>query len=98
MLERFLAAAGRPAWEVTAADVDRVVGDLASAGKTASTRRGYVQAFKSFHGFLVVRRAAEIEAWFGVRLEDPIDAFNASRHVGNDTTVHPRSTDEVRVR
>jgi site-specific recombinase XerD len=52
---------------------------------TASTRRGYVQSFKSFHAFLVTRRAAQIEAAFGVRLEDPIDAFNASRHVGNDS-------------
>lgn len=97
VLERFLAAAGRPAWEVTAADVDRVVGELASAGKTSSTRRGYVQAFKSFHGFLVVRRAAEIEAWFGVRLEDPIDAFNASRHVGNDSTANHPPPDEERM-
>jgi hypothetical protein len=46
-LERFLAACGRPAWEVSVDDVDRVVGELAAAGMTTSTRRGYVQAFKA---------------------------------------------------
>jgi hypothetical protein len=38
VLERMLEALGRPAWEVTAADVDRVVGALASAGRAVSTR------------------------------------------------------------
>jgi integrase/recombinase XerD len=97
VLERFLAAVGRPAWEVTAEDVDRIVGELATAGKTASTRRGYVQAFKSFHAFLVTRRASEIEAHFGVRLEDPIDAFNASRHVGNDSAATRPPPDDQRM-
>ena len=54
-------------------------------GMAASTRRCYVQAFKDFHGFLVARKAAEIEATFGVRLDDPVDEFNAARHVGNDS-------------
>jgi integrase/recombinase XerD len=70
---------------VTAEDVDRVVGALAASGMAASTRRGYVQAFKSFHAFLTARKAAEIEAWYAVRLEDPVDEFNASRHVANDS-------------
>ena len=39
----------------------------------------------SFHRFLVARKAAEIEASFGVRLADPVDEFNAARHVGNDS-------------
>jgi site-specific recombinase XerD len=80
-LQRFLAACGRPAWEVTREDVDRVVGDWAAAGIAASTRRTYVQAFKGFHEFLTARKAAEIEAAFGVRPESPLDAFNAARHV-----------------
>jgi len=84
-LARFLAACGRPAWEVTAEDVDRVVGELAAQGLAASTRRGYVQAFKNFHAFLVARKAAAIEAAFGVRLADPVDEFNAARHVGADS-------------
>jgi len=85
LLERTLSALGRPAWEVTAEDIDRVVGDLAVAGRAASTRREYVQIFKGFHRFLQVRKAAEIEASFGVRLVCPVDEFNASRHVGDDS-------------
>ena len=85
VLERVLALLGRPAWEVTVEDVDRVVGGLAAEGLKASTRRGYVQAFKGFHQFLQVRKAVEIDAVFGVRLTCPIDEFNASRHVGDDS-------------
>lgn len=61
------------------------VGDLALAGRAASTRREYVQIFKGFHRFLQVRKAVEIEAGFGVRLVCPVDEFNASRHVGDDS-------------
>jgi len=84
-LERALKALGRPAWEVATDDVDRVVGDLAVAGRTAATRREYVQIFKGFHRFLQTRKAAEIEAVFGVKLVCPVDEFNASRHVGDDS-------------
>ena len=62
VLERMLALLGCPAWEATADDIDRVVGALAASGLAASTRRGYVQAFKGFHRFLAARKAAEIEA------------------------------------
>jgi hypothetical protein len=62
-------------------DVDRVVGELAAQGLAASTRRLYVQVFKNFHAFLVARKAAA----FGVRLADPVDEFNAARHVGADS-------------
>jgi len=85
VLERMLAALGRPVWEVTAEDVDRVVGELASSGRAVSTRRNYLQVFKSFHRFLEVRKAAEIEAAFGVRLACPLDEFNAARHVSDDS-------------
>ncbi|MFE6925325.1 tyrosine-type recombinase/integrase [Nocardia sp. NPDC057663] len=85
LLERTLTALGRPAWEVTAEDIDRVVGNLAVAGRAPSTRREYVQIFKGFHRFLQVRKAAEIEAAFGVKLVCPVDEFNASRHVGDDS-------------
>jgi integrase/recombinase XerD len=85
LLERTLSALGRPAWEVTAEDIDRVVGELAVAGRAASTRREYVQIFKGFHRFLQARKAAEIEVSFGVRLVCPVDEFNASRHVGDDS-------------
>jgi integrase/recombinase XerD len=85
LLERALKALGRPAWEVTPDDIDRVVGDLAVAGRTAATRREYVQIFKGFHRFLQARKSAEIEAAFGVKLICPVDEFNASRHVGDDS-------------
>ena len=62
-----------------------MVGEFAARGLAASTRRGYVQAFKNFHAFLAVRRAAAIESVFGVRLEDPVDEFNAARHVSADS-------------
>jgi integrase/recombinase XerD len=85
LLERALKALGRPAWEVTPEDIDRVVGNLAAAGRTTATRREYVQIFKGFHRFLRARKAAEIQAAFGVRLVCPVDEFNASRHVGDDS-------------
>ena len=83
-LERALRALGQ-AWEVTPEDIDRVVGELAVAGRATSTRREYVQIFKGFHRFLQARKAAEIEATFGVRLICPVDEFNASRQVGDDS-------------
>jgi site-specific recombinase XerD len=85
VLERFLSLLAVPPWEAQPDDVDAVVAQLVANGLAASTRRGYVQAFKDFHRFLVVRKAAEIEATFGVHLVDPVDEFNASRHVGNDS-------------
>jgi integrase/recombinase XerD len=86
VLERFLALLSVPAWEAGPDDVDAVVAQLVANGLAASTRRGYVQVFKDFHRFLVARKAAEIEATFGVVLADPVDEFNASRHVGNDSS------------
>ena len=95
VLDRVLALLGRPAWDVTAEDVDRVVGGLAADGLAASTRRGYVQAFKGFHRFLQSRKAVEIDALFGVRLVCPVDEFNASRHVGDESSaVLPPPTPE----
>lgn len=85
VLERFLVMLDVPAWEAGVDDVDRVVAGLVAKGMAASTRRGYVQAFKDFHRFLVARKSAEIEATFGVQLANPIDEFNAARHVGNDS-------------
>ena len=97
LLERTLTALGRPAWEVTSEDIDRVVRDLAVAGRAASTRRDYVNTFKGFHRFLQVRKAAEIEAAFGIRLVCPVDEFNASRHVGDDSPAQlpPPSVERV---
>ncbi len=96
VLERFLAACGRPAWEVTPDDVDRVIAGLSAQGLVASTRRGYVQAFKGFHAFLVARKTAEIEAAFGIRLVDPVDRVQRSTSCGrglsfNECPTQPRT-------
>lgn len=85
VLDRFLAACDRPAWEVTAEDFDRVVAGLVEQGLSAATRRGYVQAFKGFHAFLSARKSSEIESVFGIRLVDPVDDFNAARHVDSSS-------------
>jgi site-specific recombinase XerD len=85
VLERFLALAGKPAWELTAADVDAVVAALIDRGVGAVTRRDYVGTFKSFFAFLQARHAAEIESRFGIRLSDPLDVFHAGRHVTSDS-------------
>jgi len=97
VLERMLAALGRPVWEVTAEDVDRVVGEMASSGRAVSTRRNYLQVFRGFHRFLEVRKAAEIEVAFGVRLACPLDEFNAARHVSDDspTALAPPAPERV---
>ena len=85
LLDRTLDLLGCPAWEADVDDVDRLVGGLAAEGLSAATRRGYVQSFKGFYRFLQVRRASAIESAFGVRLVCPVDEFNASRHVGDDS-------------
>lgn len=85
VLERFLVILDVPAWEAGPDDIDRVVATLVVKGIAPSTRRGYVQAFKNFHRYLTARKAAEIEATFGVCMSDPVDEFNAARHVGNDS-------------
>lgn len=81
VLDRFLALAGKPAWELTVADVDRVVAALVEQGVGAVTRRDYVTTFGQFFAYLEVRHAAEIERRFGVRLASPLDRFHAGRHV-----------------
>ncbi|WP_206282420.1 site-specific integrase [Streptomyces rhizosphaericus] len=97
LLGRSLVALGRPAWQVTPEGIDRVVGDLAVKGRVTSRRREYVQSFKGFHRFLLARKAAEIEAAFGVRLVCPVEEFHASRHVGDDSPalVPPRTAERV---
>jgi integrase/recombinase XerD len=82
-LDRFLALAGKPVWELTAADIDRMVAALHARGAGAVTRRDYVTTFKQFFEFLQARYAADIAVRFGVRLVSPIDRFHAGRHVAD---------------
>ena len=51
VLERFLALAGKPAWEITEDDVDGVIAVLVKRGVTQTTCRGYVQAFRGSSRF-----------------------------------------------
>jgi site-specific recombinase XerD len=85
VLERFLALAAKPAWEINEHDVDAVIAALVKRGVSQTTRRGYVQAFRGFFSFLEARKAVEIEAVFGLRLRDPLDRFNSARHVSSET-------------
>lgn len=85
VLERFLALAVRPAWELTASDIDGVVHALMDRGVGPVTRRDYVGTFKHYFAFLQARQAVEIEARFGVRLSDPLDVFHAGRHVTSES-------------
>jgi len=85
VLDRFLALADKPAWELTAHDVDQVVAILVERGTGPVTRREYVTTFRQFFVYLQARHAAEIERRFGVRLADPLDRFHAGRHATNDS-------------
>jgi integrase/recombinase XerD len=87
MLDRFLAMAQKPAWELSAADVDRVVAALHARGTGAVTRRDYVTTFRQFFEYLEARHAADIAARFGVRLASPIDRFQAGRHVADPAVI-----------
>jgi integrase len=80
LLARVLGCLDRPVWEIGPAEVDAMVRALVVAGRAPGTRRAYVQALRSFLGFLRERRQAEILTRFGVRLGDPVDRFNRSRH------------------
>jgi integrase/recombinase XerD len=60
----------------------RRAGQLGSCGVDAAQLSAGVQGF---HRFLEVRKAAEIEAAFGVRLACPLDEFNAARHVSDES-------------
>lgn len=94
-LERFFALAGKPAWDLTAEDIDAVMAVLVARGVGAVTRGGYVGTFRSFFAFLEARHGAEIESRFGVRLSDPLDPYHAGRHVSDDSaSTRPPPTPE----
>jgi integrase/recombinase XerD len=82
-LERFFALATKPAWELTASDVDSVVATLVDRGVGARTRRDYVSTFRQFFAYLQARHASEIAERFGVRLVNPLDHLHAGRHVSD---------------
>jgi integrase/recombinase XerD len=83
VLERFLGQCGRPVWQVSREDIDRVMNQLADAGLAPATRAGYLQAFKGFYAFIEARHSAEVEQRFGVTMVNPVDPFNSPTHVGS---------------
>lgn len=94
-LERFLALAARPAWELTADDIDTVMATLADRGVGARTRRDYASTFRQFFAYLQARHATEIAERFEVRLANPLDHLHAGRHVSDDSPdVRPPPTPE----
>ncbi|HEX2807642.1 MAG TPA: hypothetical protein VHN80_15885, partial [Kineosporiaceae bacterium] len=62
VLERFLALAVKPAWELSPSDVDAVTAARSSGASGQSLRRDYVGTFKQFFTFLQARHAAENDA------------------------------------
>ena len=85
VLKRFLALAEKPAWELTAFDVDAVAAALIERGVGPVTRRDYVSTFRQYFQFLQARHFAGVEARFGIRLADPIDVFYAGHHVTSES-------------
>ena len=84
-LHRFLALAAKPAWELSAGDVDDIVAQLVDRGIGAVTRRDYISVFRQFFAYMEARHGPEVEAHFGVRLANPVDQFHAGRHVSSDS-------------
>lgn len=84
-LDRVLSSHERFIWEFTAEDIDALLVGWTSAGMAASTRRSRLNDVLSFHRFLRVRKSAEVQARFGLRITDPIDEFNSLVHVSDET-------------
>lgn len=73
-------------WEVTVEVVDGLLIELSQRGVGPTTRRRYVDSLMRFHRFVRVRKAPDVARLFGVRVEEPIDEFNASHHVASDSS------------
>jgi site-specific recombinase XerD len=83
-LDRLLLRSERFIWEFTSDDVNELLEEMTSAGLATSTKRSQLNDLLSFHRFVRTRKAAEVDAWFGLRLVDPIDEFNSIVHVSDE--------------
>jgi integrase len=72
-------------WELTSENVDALLIELRQRGVGATTRRRYVDSLTRFHRFVRLRKGHDVERMFGVRMEDPVDEFNAAHHVAIDS-------------
>ncbi|MFF9594568.1 site-specific integrase, partial [Streptomyces sp. NPDC014646] len=84
LLPRVLAHFDRPVWQIEPAHVDAMLHTLLLAGRTAGTRRRYLDMLRAFHTFVRLRYAAEIRALYGTTVGDPLDRFNRLRHVWDE--------------
>ena len=62
-----------------------MVGAMAVDGRAVVDAAGLRAGVQGVPPVPAARKAVEIEAAFGVRLVCPVDEFNASRHVGDDS-------------
>jgi integrase/recombinase XerD len=85
LLPRMLAHFATPVWQIEPAHVDAMLHNLLLAGRTAGTRRRYLDMLRAFHTFVRLRYATEIHALYGTTVADPLDRFNRLRHVWDDT-------------
>jgi len=84
LLPRVLAHFDRPVWQIEPAHVDAMFHDLLLAGRTAGTRRGYLDMLRAFHAFVRLRYGSEIRVLYGTTVGDPLDRFNRLRHVWDE--------------
>ncbi|MFH9862855.1 tyrosine-type recombinase/integrase [Streptomyces sp. NPDC017202] len=84
LLPRVLAHFDRPVWQIEPAHVDAMLHTLLLAGRTAGTRRRYLDMLRAFHTFVRLRYASEIRALYGATVGDPLDRFNRLRHVRDE--------------
>ncbi|MEU1707533.1 tyrosine-type recombinase/integrase [Streptomyces sp. NPDC005706] len=85
LLPRVLAHFATPVWQIEPAHVDAMLHSLLLAGRTAGTRRRYLDMLRAFHTFVRLRYATEIRVLYGTTVGDPLDRFNRLRHVWDNT-------------
>ncbi len=83
-LDRALARCPVFVWELTAEVIDAMLAELTSSGLATSTKRSHLRNVVGFHRFVRTRKAAEVEARFGVAMVDPVDEFNSIVHVSDE--------------
>ncbi|MEY9997640.1 integrase/recombinase XerD [Streptomyces sp. V4I8] len=88
LLPRVLAHFDRPVWLIEPAEVDAMLHSLLLTGRTASTRRRYLDMLRAFHAFVRLRYTTEIRALYGTTVTDPLDRFNRLRHVWDEPARH----------
>ncbi|GAA2350370.1 tyrosine-type recombinase/integrase [Streptomyces kunmingensis] len=84
LLPRVLAHFDRPVWQIEPVHEDAMLHMLLRAGRSAGTRRRYLDMLRAFHTFVRLRHGAEIRAVYGTTVAEPLDRFNRLRHVWDE--------------